>query len=139
MREYSRGSAPRHRVSGGSDRPHACPRASILESVTDTARVLLTAALLSSMGLGVYAWLLARTDPAGPERLVGQLRLAQWMALILASSGAASIGFAVTTEPMRFGTVDVTMGVAFVVFAAWLLQREPREALLLAAIGLILH
>ena len=107
--------------------------------MTDTARVLLTAALLSSTALGVFVWMLSRVDPAGPERLIGQLRLAQWGALTLAATGAVSIGLAIASEGDPFGAIEVTSGVAFIVVAALVVQREPREALLLAAAGFILH
>jgi hypothetical protein len=110
-----------------------------VESVSDTARALLTFALLSSTALGVYVWKLSRLDPGGPDRLVGQLRLAQWSALVLAATGAVSIGSTIAHETAPFGTLEVTLGVAFVVLAAVVLHREPREALLLAAGAFVLH
>ncbi len=82
--------------------------------------------------LGVFVWKVRRLDPDGPDRLVAQLRLAQWAALALAALGAASIGTAAATQA-PYGPVDVTLGLAFVIGAALLLQREPREALMLAA------
>jgi hypothetical protein len=110
-----------------------------LESVSDTARVLLTAALLSGTALGVYVWMLTRQDSTGPERLIGQLRVAQWGALALAVMGATSIGLAIASEMAPLGTLEVTIGVGFIVIAAVVLQREPREALLLVAGGFVLH
>lgn len=107
--------------------------------MTDTARVLLTAAVLAATALAVYVRRLTRPETAGPARLVGQLRLAQWAALALAALGAASIGFAVAHETSPFGTVEVTLGLAFVVLAGIILQREPRDALLLAAGGFVIH
>ena len=107
--------------------------------MSDTARVLLTAALLSITALGVYVWRLARLDPTGPERLVGELRLAQWAALVLSATGAVSIGLAIANEAAPFGAIEVTLGLAFVVLAALVLQREPRSALWLAASGFVLH
>ena len=107
--------------------------------MSDTARVLLTAALLSSAALGAYLWTLARLDSAGPERLIGQLRLAQWAALALAAKGAVSIGLAIANETAPLGTVEITIGVAFIVIAGLVLQREPREALWLVAGGFVLH
>jgi len=110
-----------------------------VEFVSDTARSLLTAALLSSTALGAYVWTLSRLDPAGPERLIAQFRLAQWAALALAALGAVSIGLAAANETAPFGTLEVTLGLAFVIVAALILQREPREALLLAAGAFVLH
>ena len=103
-----------------------------MEPVSDTARVLLTAALLSSSALAVYVWQLRQLDAGGPERLVAQLRLAQWAALALAALGAMSVGFA-TASQAASSPADVALGFAFVIAAAFVLQREPREALLISA------
>ena len=107
--------------------------------MSDTARVLLTAALLAASTTGFFTWRLSRLDPSGPERLIGSLRLAQWAALLLAATGAVSIGLAVSNELLPSGTIEVTLGVAFVLFGAFVLSREPREALLFAAAGFLAH
>jgi hypothetical protein len=110
-----------------------------LESVSDLARVLLTAVVLSAIALAMYVRRLTQLDSSGPERLVSQLRLAQWAALTLSALGAVSIGLAVSHDPSPFGSVEITLGLAFVIIAAVVMQREPREALLLAAAGFVLH
>ena len=109
-----------------------------MEPVPDTARVLLTAALLSITAIGVYVWNLTRLDPGGPERLIAQLRLAQWAALALAALGAGTIGFAAANQTPS-SPLDVSLGLAFVIVAAFVLQREPREALLIAAGAFLLQ
>jgi hypothetical protein len=109
-----------------------------VDSVSDTARALLTAAILSSTALAMYVWKLRRLEPGGAERLIGQLRLAQWAALAMAGLGAVSVGLAAANETAPFGTLEATMGLAFVVVAALVLQREPREALLVAAAAFLL-
>jgi hypothetical protein len=111
----------------------------IVVCVSDTARALLTAALLSSTALAVYVWKLTRLDPTGPERLIGQLRLAQWAALALAAVGAVSIGLAAANDAAPFGTLEVTLGLVFIVLAGLILQRDPQEALLLAAGAFVLQ
>jgi hypothetical protein len=107
--------------------------------VSDTARVLLTASVLTVSGFGLYAWRLTRLDATGPERLVGELRLAQLAALLLAASGAVSVGLAIANESAPFGPVDVTLGIAFILLAAFVLRREPRDGLLLVAGGFGVH
>jgi len=107
--------------------------------VSDTARVLMTAAVLVASATGFFAWRLGQLDPSGPQRLVGCLRLAQWAALLLAASGAVSLGLAVAQEGMPSGTIEVTLGFAFVLVGGLVLTREPREALLLAAAGFLAH
>jgi hypothetical protein len=114
-------------------------RRHIVESVSDTARVLLTAAVLSASASGMFVWRLSRLDPAGPERLIAQLRLAQWAALLLAATGAMAIGLAVANESVPFGAIEVTLGAGFIVLAAVVLGRDPRDGLLLVTAGFLAH
>jgi hypothetical protein len=107
--------------------------------VSDIARVLLMAGVLSVSALAVFAWRLTRLDGRDPLRVVGELHLSQWMGLILAATGALPIGLAVAHETVLAGTLDVTLGLAYVVFAAFVQRREPREALLYAAAGFVAH
>lgn len=107
--------------------------------MTDTARVLLAAALLSAATIGAFVWRLTRTDADQPDRLVGELRLAQWAALLLAALGGVSIGLTVAFDAAPAGNLDALLGVAFVVLAGFVLHREPRDALLLVSTGFVLH
>ena len=99
----------------------------------------MTAAMLAAVATGVFAFRLGRLDPSGPQRLVASLRLGQWAALLLAATGAVSIGLAVAQEAVPTGTVEVTFGVAFVLYAGFVLTREPLDALLFAAGGFVGH
>jgi hypothetical protein len=107
--------------------------------VTDTARVLLTAGVLAASATGFFVWRLDQLEASGPQRLIASMRLAQWAALLLAATGAVSIGLAVGQEAMPSGTVEVTAGMAFVLLGGLVLTREPREALLVAAGGFAAH
>ena len=107
--------------------------------MTDTARVLLTAAVLSASAAAVFAARVRRTDPAQPARLIGELRLAQWAAVIQAAIGAVPIGAAVVRPDLPTAHLDATLGVLFVLPAAVILLREPRQALLIAAGGFLLQ
>jgi hypothetical protein len=107
--------------------------------MTDTARVLLTAAVLSGSALGVLAWRVGRTDASAPERLVGELRLAQWAALLLAATSGLPMGLAVALPSMPDAHLDAAIGVAFVGLAGIVLLRDPREGLFLAAAAFVLH
>lgn len=107
--------------------------------MTDTGRVLLTAAVLSLTAIGALAWRVGRTDPTQPERLVGELRLAQWAAILLAATGAIPIGLAVGLPSMPGGHLDAAIGVVFVLLSGVVLLREPREGLLLVVAGFVLH
>ncbi|MEZ5319894.1 MAG: hypothetical protein R2752_21000 [Vicinamibacterales bacterium] len=107
--------------------------------MTDTGRVLLTAAILAGSAIGVFAWRVTRLDPAEAERLVGELRLAQMAAVVLAAVGAILIGLAASATQVPGAHLDATLGVAFVVAAGFVLRRHPHEALLAAAIGFLAH
>ena len=107
--------------------------------MNDTERVLLSAAAVSLAAVATLAWRIARTDPAGPERLIGELRLAQWAAVLLAGVGAVPIGLAVARVTDATGNLDVALGAVFVGVAGIVLQREPREGLLIVAGGFVVH
>jgi hypothetical protein len=107
--------------------------------MSDIARVLLTAAILSASALSTYAWRLTRLDSSDPNRVIGELHLAQWAALLLAAIGGIPIGIAVARETVTAGTLDVSIGLVFILLAGYVQRREPRDALLLAAIGFVLH
>ena len=108
--------------------------------MTDTARVLLTAAVLSAGALAILAWRVTRTDPHAPARLIGQLRLAQVAAMLLAATGALPIGLAIAAAPdVQLAHLDAALGVIFVVLAGLVLQRDPRQALLIAALAFVAH
>jgi len=107
--------------------------------VTDTARLLLVAAVLSGAGLGAFVWRLARVDPAEPERLIGELRLSHWMALILAVVGGAWIGAAAARPVELLSSIDLTIAVALIVLAAWTLQRDTRSALVILSVAFLAH
>lgn len=107
--------------------------------MTDTARVLLTAGLLSFATAAIVAGRLRRLDASDPARLVGQLRLAQWTAVALAALGGAPIGLAVAGAAQPLAHLDVTCGVFVAVLAGITLHQEPPRALLFAAGGFIVH
>jgi len=107
--------------------------------VTDTARVLLTAGVLSASAIAALAWRTNRADPEQPERLIGELRLSQWVAVLLAATGGLPMGLAVAGSALPTAHLDLAIGVAFVGLAGLILQREPRQALLLATGGFLLH
>jgi hypothetical protein len=70
---------------------------------------------------------------------VGQLRLAQWAAVLLAAAGGTSIGFAAVQALIPLGTIDVTVAVLCVVVAGFVVVSEPRVGLLAAGLGFLGH
>ena len=97
------------------------------------------AGLLSASALAVFAFRLTRFESTDPRRVIAELHLAQLSALLLAAIGAVPIGLAVGQENVRAATLDITIGVAFVALAAFVQRREPRDALLMAAAGFVVH
>jgi hypothetical protein len=107
--------------------------------VSDTARVLLTAAVLSAATLATFAWRLLAVDPDEPARLIGELRLAQWAAVLLAATGAISIGLALGHMAVPMANWDAAIGILFIGIAGFILQRDPREALLILAAAFVVQ
>ena len=107
--------------------------------MTETARVLLTAAILSAVTVSTFAWMIVHIDSEEPARLIGELRLAQWGAVLLAAVGAIPLGMSLGAGVPLAGTVDATVGVIFIGLAGLSLQRDPREGLLLISGVFVLH
>jgi hypothetical protein len=107
--------------------------------LTETARVLLVAAVLSAAAVVGQAWQVLRDEPNSPERLVGELRLERWIAVLLGAVGAVNAGVAVGAPPFPLSNLDAAAGMLLVGLAGLLLQREPGEGLLIGALGCGFH
>jgi len=105
----------------------------------DTARIMLAAAVLSAASVSLLAWRTTRIEISHPNRLISELHLARWAAILLAAVGAISIGLALGNADVAVSTADIAMGVVFVGVAGLVLQRDPRESLLVAAGAFIIH
>jgi hypothetical protein len=89
-----------------------------------------------------FTWLSIRTSsiPASsPDRLISELRLAQFGALLLAMTAGAYIGMAVTHETLLGVGLDVALAMGFLVTSAVTLLRDPRQALTILALGFVAH
>ena len=89
-----------------------------------------------------FTWQAARTAAipvSSPERLVGELRLAQLGALLLTLAAGAYIGFAVVREHDPGVGMDVAFAIGFLVVAAWTMMRDPRQALTTVALAFAAH
>ena len=106
--------------------------------MTGTVGLLFVAAALSAIALATFAWRVSQAATS-PERLIGQLRLAQWTALLYAATGGTWMGLAVAAQANMLSNVDLTLGVLAVVIAAFVLQLEPRTALLTLAAAFVAH
>jgi hypothetical protein len=110
-----------------------------LEAVTETARVLLTAAILSAVALTTFVWRVIRPGRAAHEYLIDQLRLSQVAALLLAGMAAVGIGVAVAAAGDQSASLEAAAGLTAVLAALIVLRSEPPAALLLVALFFLLH
>jgi hypothetical protein len=100
---------------------------------------MLTAGVLSGLVISTFAWRVTRTDPEETDRLIGELRLAQWMAVLLAGVSGITLGLALARPAVPLANVDAAVSIVFIGLAGIVLQRDPRDGLLLASIGFLLH
>jgi hypothetical protein len=107
--------------------------------VTEGFRTVAVAFVALAVG---FTWHAIRTSaiPANsPDRLVAELRLAQFAALLLALTAGVYVGFAVTFEQQPGVGFDVAFAVGFFVIAASTLVRDPRQALTILALAFAAH
>jgi hypothetical protein len=101
--------------------------------------VLLTAGVLSAIALATFAWRVTRIDVEDSDRLIGELRLMQWAGVIMAGVSAVPMGLALAATTAPLAHLDVAVAAIFVGLAGLVLQRDPREGLLLACFGFLAH
>jgi hypothetical protein len=107
--------------------------------VTEGLRTVVIA--FGALGAG-FTWQSVRTAAIptnSPERLVGELRLAQMGALLLTLSAGAYIGFAVVRENSQGVGLDISLAVCFLLVAAVTMVRDPRQALTIVALAFAAH
>ena len=107
--------------------------------MNDTARVLLTAAILSGLTIVTFAWRITRLDREEPARLIGELRLAQWAAVLLAGVAMIPLGLVLASPDVVRGNIDAAIAVIFLGLSGLLLQRDPRDGLLFVSGAFVLH
>jgi hypothetical protein len=107
--------------------------------VSEALRTVLVA--FGGLALG-FTWQSIRTSAvpaASPDRLIAELRLAQFAALILTLTAGAYIGFAVVHENQQGVGFDVALAVGFLLVAAITMVRDPRQGLTIVALAFAGH
>jgi hypothetical protein len=107
--------------------------------VSDAARTVLIAFGALAAGFTWQAARTALTAASSPDRLVGELRLAQLAALLLTLSAGAYIGFAIVHENAPGAGLDIALAVGFLLVAAVTMVRDPRQALTIVAVAFAAH
>jgi hypothetical protein len=89
-----------------------------------------------------FTWLALRTvaqPSSAPQRLIDELRLAQFAALLLTLTAGAYVGFAASHENQPGVGLDVALAIGFFVAAGVSMIREPRQALTIVAFAFAAH
>ena len=89
-----------------------------------------------------FTWLSIRTaaqPPSTPQRLIDELRLAQFAALLLTLSAGAYIGFAVVRDTEPGVGLDIAFAIGFLIAAGTSMIKEPRQALTILALAFAAH
>jgi drug/metabolite transporter (DMT)-like permease len=107
--------------------------------VTDAARTLLVACVLSAAAATMFLGRLRRLDADSPQRRIGELRAANAAAVLLAAVAAATIGFSIAHAGAATAALEMALAFLFLGAAGAMFFRDPREALLIAAIALLAH
>ena len=85
------------------------------------------------------AWQLTRLEAAAPDRLVLELRLAQFSALLLVLAAGIYMGLAIAHEHTAGTGFDVALAIGFFVIAAIATTWEPKQALTALALAWVAH
>ena len=107
--------------------------------MTDAVRALLVACTALAIAMIRLAVIATTTDPASPHRLIAELRLAQFSALLLVLTAGVYIGFALAYESSTGSGLDVALGVGFLVLASVAVTQPPGRALTLLAVAFTAH
>lgn len=106
---------------------------------SQVALYFLVMGLMFASALGWLAWRLTTLPSDSPERLVGELRLSQAAATLLALTGATYAGLAAAAESTPGAAADAGIAGAFAAVALLAHLREPRTALMLLAGAFAAH
>ena len=107
--------------------------------MTDASRALIVACAALALALIRLSLVATTADPASPQRLVAELRLAQFAALLLVTTAGVYIGFALAHESATGSGLDVALAIGFLVLASVAVTRDPRLALTLLALAFAGH
>jgi hypothetical protein len=106
---------------------------------SEAARALLLVSLALLGGMLWMTWRTLRIPAAAPDRLVAELRLAQFGAVLLALIAGASLGLVAVNEARTGIAVEAALALAFFSVATIAPLRDPREALTLLALAFGAH
>ena len=103
--------------------------------MTEALRALVFGSVAVGLALGWLAFKAVRLDVASPHRLVLELRLAQYSALLLVLAAGIYVGLGVAHETTAGVGLDIALALGFFVVAALATTWEPTRALTALAIA----
>lgn len=106
---------------------------------SDTLRAILLAFLVLDSALAWFAVRASVAPATSPERLIAEFRVVRLAALLVAVTSGMSIGLAASHEQVPAGALDVTLAAGFVALAAVAVTRDPKQALIMLALGFAAH
>jgi cytochrome bd-type quinol oxidase subunit 2 len=107
--------------------------------ISEAARALLLVGLALIAG---FAWMVLRTlrlPTSSPDRLVAELRMAQFAAVMLALTAGASLGLTAANDGRPEVAIESAVALAFFAVATIAPLRDPREALTVLALAFCAH
>ena len=107
--------------------------------MTEAARALLVAGAALALVVIRLSVNATKADTNSPQRLIAELRLAQFAALLLVLTAGVYIGFALAHASVSGSGLDVALGVGFLVLATVAVSQDPRLALTLLAAAFAGH
>jgi hypothetical protein len=107
--------------------------------VSEGLRTVAVAFIGLAAGFTWHAVRTAMIPPSAPDRLISELRLAQFAALLLSLTAGSYIGFAVAHEAQTGVGFDIAFAVGFLVIAASTLITDPRQGLTVLALAFAAH
>ena len=103
--------------------------------MTEAFRALALGSAALGLALGWLAYGAVRREVTSPDRLVLELRLAQFSALLLVLAAGIYVGFAVADEATAGVGLDIALATGFFVVAALATLSEPTRALTVLAVA----
>ena len=103
--------------------------------MTEAFRALALGSLTLGLALGWLAYSAVRMEVTSPNRLVLELRLAQFSSLLLVLVAGIYVGFAVSYETTPGAGLDIALAIGFFVAGAIATTWEPTHALTALAIA----
>ncbi len=107
--------------------------------LNDADLALIVACAVMALALIRLSLAASRADPSAPDRLVAELRLAQFAALVLVLTAGVYVGFALAHGTSPGSGIDVALAVGFLVLASVAVTQEPGDALTVLALAFAAH